>query len=118
MNYQLKEFIIKLAACELYNQFKETDIDIFNIEEVFKDLHATEFEYFGFVCYMKGTTFGTYVKYPILDREMLEELRADEFKLYKELATKIYERILLVAKFQIGPGCAIIDNRDILKGSF
>lgn len=118
MNYQLKEFIIKLAACELCEQFEEGNINILNIEEVFEDPHVTKLGGFGFVCYAKDPVFGAYVKYPLLDGEMLEELRADEFKLYKELATKIYERILLVAKFNIGPGCAIIDNRDILKGSF
>lgn len=117
VNYQLKEFIIKIATCELCYQFEEGNVNILNIKEVFEDMHITKLGYFGFTCYTKDPVFGAYVKYPLLDEKMLEELRADDFKLYKELATKIYERILLVAKFKIGPGIAIINSRDILKGS-
>lgn len=119
MNDQLKEFIIKIAACEFCKQFAEENIDISSIEEVFEDLPIIKLGSFGFICYTKDPVlFGAYVKYPLLDEKMLEELRADEFKLYKELSSKIYDSILLVAKFQTTTGCAIINNRDILKGSF
>lgn len=94
MNDLLKQFIVHLAAHELYDELTSKDADILKLYGAFEDLTITKIKKFGFYAFTEDPLISAIVEYPILDDEMFKKLKANDFKLYKELAEEIKKEIL------------------------